>query len=810
MEQAAGCDAMSTAPTVPMFSPDGSLKQVPNHLVDVAAKAGGQPAIAIITPDGEKKYAPKNRVRQLVAMGAKLAPISDKVPSPPGSPLSRFLSAAIAPFKGAVESFNGNATPDEQKQGLTSFYDEALRPFERAVSSQIQEAHDAQDLAGNGQYSRAAGHAIASVVPLVGPYVAEATEDYYNKLANGDVAGALGSASGNTALVAAPEVVKKGAKIVSPAFRKGLQSLSGASSAVPELVEKTTENNRVGAEKSAEDQAKHQEAVKNAEHETRGRETAHQYEVQSKANEIEQSEASDAAKQNAEHQKAVRETAEHNARVNAKHEAVSKRIQEENQAAEKTLDLRRQQEASLNDATKQYYEQEDAAKAKAKTEENAAWAPWRQMMKAVTIDGGEIVKRLKSIMQGSPEVTRVLRQLQPAAEDAAPDSLYAQDRAAIMKAQGFKGNYFDYPPNVRGQIDQIAQSSGFEPEPIDFDPEAGKQIPVDQIHRVQSILDNNIRNGRFEGPLLGEMKQAAKALRAAVTKASADAGALQSLDAAREATRKYQDAFGKQRHLPTTQDEIREKQANPEAYKEREDEGRLKKTAAYDPTLVDSYRQVKQARENLRKLPTEDQLRKGQKQVPAPPSVNDYREGYRLRPEPTPPQKRLTSGSPTERAAQSVRPPERVSAPEAPKPFSPQLIGDAEIQEAKKIALEKKADWIRHRGAWIASWPIFEAMRAMWDGHFPAIPGMAMESMGTLGMVHLAANLLERPESVKFLTSATEHDIAQVPPDLRGTMPRIVKVAQARGMKVSPALLAAFGAAGHPRHPVLSSQSPVQ
>jgi hypothetical protein len=558
---------------------------------------------------------------------------------------------------------------------------------------------------------------------------------------------------------------------------------------------------------------KHLEESLDAAHETRGREAAHKYAVESRAGEIAAQDSADATKARAEHAKAVQEVREHNARVQAKHAATSKRIQEENQAAANTLDIRRQQEAALKTDTDRYYAQEDAAKAKAKSEENAAWAPWRARMKNATVDGGEIAARLKAIAQGSPEVTRTLRQLQAPAEDAAPDSLYAQDRAAIMKAQGYTGSYFDYPPEVRTRIDSIAQSSGFEPDPIDFDPQAGKQIPVEQVHRAQSIIDNQIRSGRFEGPLLGEMKQVAKALRAAVTRASAESGALDSLDAAREATRKYQEAFGKERHLPTTQDEIREKQANPEAYKEREDEERLKKTAAYDPSLVESYRRVKEARENLRKLPSEDQLRKGQKQVPPPPTVNDLREGYRLRPEPKPPQNLLTSGSPTERAAASIKPPDRVLPPDRPTPPVPKKINAGDIEAAKREAISKRAEWIRKRGTWVAAWPWLHVLGDIVRGHIGDVGRSALESAATIAGVHGVASALEHPEVVKFLSQATAADIAAVPPELRGQLPAIVKVARARGVKLSPDLLgligATQGASLPPSHPLRKS-SPLQ
>lgn len=155
--------------------------------------------------------------------------------------------------------------------------------------------------------------------------------------------------------------------------------------------------------------------------------------------------------------------------------------------------------------------------------------------------------------------------------------------------------------------------------------------------------------------------------------------------------------------------------------------------------------------------------------------------------------------------AKSIHPPRTATKepsllPSKPVPVEPRItqpdiqkIGDDAIRNAKREALEKRANWIRHRGVWIATWPIFEAMRAVWSGHLPDVPGMAAETIGTMVTVNAVANLMERPAVVNFLTKATAKDIAEVPEDLRGDLPRIVKTAQGQGIKVSPALAALVG-----------------
>ena len=95
-------------------------------------------------------------------------------------------------------------------------------------------------------------------------------------------------------------------------------------------------------------------------------------------------------------------------------------------------------------------------------------------------------------------------------------------------------------------------------------------------------------------------------------------------------------------------------------------------------------------------------------------------------------------------------------------------------------------------------------------GEIPSVAGTMLEGAGTYGAVRGVAGILRNPKVVEFLTSATERDIAQIPPDLRGDFPNIVAEAQKQGIKVSPKLIALVGSsANQPKKRVakaLSSQ----
>ena len=143
-------------------------------------------------------------------------------------------------------------------------------------------------------------------------------------------------------------------------------------------------------------------------------------------------------------------------------------------------------------------------------------------------------------------------------------------------------------------------------------------------------------------------------------------------------------------------------------------------------------------------------------------------------------------------------PPERVAPPDRPQYADKKTIGPEEVKEAKSASMEKRANMIEHRGTWVAAWPLFHVMSSIMRGEIPSVGGIAMESAGTYGAVRTVAGVLRNPKVVEFLTKATPKDVEQIPPDLRGQFPSIVRAAQKQGIKVSPALIASTLGAGQP------------
>jgi hypothetical protein len=121
------------------------------------------------------------------------------------------------------------------------------------------------------------------------------------------------------------------------------------------------------------------------------------------------------------------------------------------------------------------------------------------------------------------------------------------------------------------------------------------------------------------------------------------------------------------------------------------------------------------------------------------------------------------------------------------------------VQPAKKEARLNRADTFRTRGGGLAStFLVLDAIRNAFHGNIGAI-GEDIGARAAFGVGKQSlARLLENPKVAAWLDQASERDVAAIPPELRGNFPALVKAAQAKGVKVSPALLGIAAVSGLP------------
>lgn len=223
---------------IPMYAPDGTARLVPASEAHALMMRGAKVGLLMTPPDGSgPRVVPFEYAEAALESGGTLLK-NDGQPyrageaplvvghNAAGEPIwgnymdlpasKRFEMALTNVLRGAAKGiFDANPTEQEKAEGLTSPYDFWMRPLERVVEGQANEAQEAENLLKHREYRMGVAHALASVIPMFGPMATQFGEDYYGRLAKGDIAGALGSLTGNAGTVAAMEGLPK-------AFRAGL------------------------------------------------------------------------------------------------------------------------------------------------------------------------------------------------------------------------------------------------------------------------------------------------------------------------------------------------------------------------------------------------------------------------------------------------------------------------------------------------------------------------------------------------------------------------------------------------------------
>lgn len=128
-----------------------------------------------------------------------------------------------APLDGSMERFLSgfveNVNPVTIAKGLFQAVSNPIDTVKGIAQQQLGQGRQAAQMFGQGRYSEAAGHGLASIIPLIGPAAVEAGE----RIGQGDVAGGLGEGAGLLAFTAGPSAVRgatTAARAVTPAGAK--------------------------------------------------------------------------------------------------------------------------------------------------------------------------------------------------------------------------------------------------------------------------------------------------------------------------------------------------------------------------------------------------------------------------------------------------------------------------------------------------------------------------------------------------------------------------------------------------------------
>ena len=300
--------------------------------------------------------------------------------------------------------------------------------------------------------------------------------------------------------------------------------------------------------------------------------------------------------------KAIREE---NKKLADDYKAAVQKIRQERTGSEQDVALREEAERHHKAASEAYFAQEDAAAAKAKTEENAAWGPWHEKAKAATVEDPTFRTDLEGIAKESPEVANELRRITPEPGEEPPDSEYASMRANVMKNFKYGEDYSKLRPDQKAVVDRWMKDLGYAPESVDLMAEE-ENPSLERIHQAKSIIGWKLARREYPGVIEGAMKKAYERLSKAETKGSTQVGAFDDLVAGKKATQLRQEAFGRSRTQRAMEGEARKKGAARELYSEEQEKKRLAAAAKYDPSLVEAYKAVQEAEKHVGEHLTEE------------------------------------------------------------------------------------------------------------------------------------------------------------------------------------------------------------
>jgi hypothetical protein len=518
--------------------------------------------------------------------------------------------------------------------------------------------------------------------------------------------------------------------------------------------------------------------------------------------------------QQAAHQQQVSDINDKNQLVQDQHAAKAQRIQANNDTLQQQITQRQGLEQQYSDATDQYYQKEGEVRTAAKATENQAWAPWHAAMDDVPVDSDRIMQPLQKIFKNSPEAKRALAQLQPDPEDVGEQAAndpqvqhYLQGRQQVMQQLFPKGaqDYEGLSPMQQDQVNSIMRSGGMEPPALDFDPEDGGQMTVGQIQRAKSILGQKLMKNQYEGYIKGEMQKVYNVLDNTVKAASDENDMGDTYSAAKQATQKFNQAFGRERPRIMTQDELRMKQANPQAYAQRLQDEKLAAVSYHDPELADSYRNVQQMRQQLSDTPEVEQLQKKIKPVPAPPSVGDIRPGMALQEHPPAPE------------PVQLPQPNRAPVPNRPEEVQPEVtqVGTDDLMQKNRDTYTQAVRSLRNRGIWYGAalpwlWVVRDVMHGNIEGAAGSAVGAAVSSVGSIVGLTKLSDWMEKPEVRDWVARPNERQMQEfnkLPPEQRkviasgfDNMWKVAKMKSIAGkpFKISPLLLG-FIAANRPK-----------
>ena len=287
-------------------------------------------------------------------------------------------------------------------------------------------------------------------------------------------------------------------------------------------------------------------------------------------------------------------------------------------------------------------------------------------------------------------------------------------------------------------------------------------VSYQDLQGYYSELGKELMRGTLDGYLYHAYDSLHEAIGNEMQRIADNNGMGAELTDARNYWRRMKQTFGKS-HITTDEATEALRTSDPTRYAETIRKKRINLQGSFDPRLPGLYQHVENLKTGAESLP---------KPVPQRALTAELMESQKAAPKPPKP-----------------------NYPTAPEP---QKVHKADVEIAKRDALQEDAGWLDKQAVSAAKYMIL--LRGAYDAIHKTVnvPGDISAGVLTYAGMRAIADTLRNPKVVEMLGKMTEQDLAEIPEEMRGEdLKNIVFEARKQGIKVSPALLAAVGAAGN-------------
>lgn len=667
---------------------------------------------------------------------------------------------------------------DEPKGGVEQTVDAlgpGTLPIYRFLVSQGKSSKDAlteavkQAKAGNigpgkdydaqGNYHPSAVSSVMDAIPVAGPMARGAETEARQK-------GVVPALAGMATDFAAPETLIRGGGLAMHAIGDMASApVEGVARAVTGTSERATKNlvrETAGKNATAIKDAADADITNTADHFNDVRDVLAQNEATRASDQFTHSaaqQAADTANQDlAEtHEQKAGRVATTNAQLALQHAEDTELDRQHNEALQKTAEMRDQTQAELAQKTQSYFDKEAEVKARVKSENDANWADWREKVHGKEVDMEPITERIQKLTTKFPEVDQILRETSFEPEEGSPAmDKFEKERKSIMENLGYDGDYNTLPNKQKMQVDDLIDKMGIKDVAgEDFDPQGTKPLTVDKVHDLKTQIGWKLFRNEYAPNIKRAMQQIYNVLQHSESTASIEAGALPDLLKARDSHAAYQEGFGRTKPMRMTQDEMRMKQANPDAWKKQQEDARVAAAAIHEPSLADDYKEVQKLRTRMKTFKSDEDLQKQMKKPPEPPKF--------LEPPAAPELKEVNQAN-----ISALKEPPDVPEPVAPKldVVTPETL-EAGRRDSAITRAGKLADFTQYKAATLAGSGIalLKGVSDLIAGsgtHFASNAKWGLTGAATVVGLHLIGKLLESDKVVNMLAKPTRGDFEAV------------------------------------------------